>query len=147
MATSRTRTSRTRKTTKDNAAYGQKIKALVDLYEFASQQEGFDELVEKATALFPQYSEKNATLILLQNKKAREVFSFTNWIARGRAPLAGKSVQILAPNERKVTEADPVTGDDVSRTRITGYHLAHVWDVKDTEPAREATTSRTEPSA
>jgi DNA primase len=81
-------------------------------------------------AKFHTYSFNNQMLIMLQCSNATHVAGYRAWQALGRQVRKGeRSIGILAPNTRKIK--DDVTGEE-SR-RITGYRVASVFDISQTD--------------
>lgn len=110
-------------------------------------------------AKFHRYSFNNTLLIMLQRPDATRVMGFgtrdkktgepkSGWLAAGQCVkgpdlMTGEKqagIMIWAPNERmvKVTDADGNVkmrdGKPVRRKQITGWHIAYVYDVNQTQP-------------
>jgi len=83
------------------------------------------------SARFRQYSLCNTVLIYQQRPTASFVAGFNKWKEMNRYVRKGeKGIHIFAPIIRKVPdEKDP----DVSRERLTGFKLASVFDLSQTE--------------
>lgn len=60
--------------------------------------------------------------------------TFNQWTEQGRAPVKGsKAIYILAPMTRKRTETDKKTGEETSKTFISGFRAMPVFDVTQTD--------------
>lgn len=96
----------------------------------------------KFAARFRKYSPANVALIFAQKPDATLVAGIKTWNDLGRRVKKGeKGIAIFAPTVRKVKvraeEIDPATGEvrEVEREeeRLVGFHVAHVFDVSQTE--------------
>jgi hypothetical protein len=97
------------------------------------------------TALHDGYSERNATLIAMQDPEATDVSGFKAWQDRGRAvmardrwPAGTDSIKILAPaGQRDAQAADAQAGTPEVKARRF-FRIATVFDVRLTEPLADA---------
>lgn len=105
------------------------------------QSEGLKSYL-KFLAGFHSYSFRNMMLILMQNPEATMVAGYKAWQKMGRQVSKGqKGLKILAPivRKRKTDESDsaetkPETQtDDQPKKVVTGFRLASVFDVTQTE--------------
>jgi len=79
---------------------------------------------------FHRYSFNNQMLILIQCPNATHVAGYRKWTELGRQVRKGeKSIGILAPNTRKVKDAN--TGNE--ERRIVGFRAASVFDISQTD--------------
>jgi N-terminal domain of anti-restriction factor ArdC len=82
---------------------------------------------------FHHYSFNNTLLILSQMPTATQVASFKKWQELGRNVIKGEtSLRIFAPSTRKV-EVETPEGETEQRTQLSGFRLAPVFDVSQTE--------------
>lgn len=98
-------------------------------------------------SLFYNYSFRNAMLIYLQNPEASYVKGFKAWNELGRYVKKGaKGLAILAPCYRKVedfkepenkSEYQDSEGEKVMKKVISGFRVAYVFDIADTDGSDE----------
>jgi antirestriction protein ArdC len=96
-----------------------------------------DEQVAAVAARFPDYSERNALLVVMQRPDASRVRGFRAWLAEGRVVRKGeRSLKILAPAGDGTHKADRVELDDGAEEarRKRFFRLASVFDVTQTDP-------------
>jgi N-terminal domain of anti-restriction factor ArdC len=87
-------------------------------------------LIAMALATFDGYSDRNATLIAMQNPAATDVSGYRQWIARGRRVARGETgIKILAPAGTGTVKADVEGGEDVERRF---FRMATVFDIAQT---------------
>lgn len=82
-----------------------------------------------------RYSVNNQILILSQRPGATEVGGFRHWIGKGRKPLAGRGIRILAPatyHKTVTVEHEDGTAEDVDQLRLR-FRTVTVWDIRDTD--------------
>lgn len=82
-----------------------------------------------------RYSVNNQILILASRPGATEVGGFQHWVKRGRKPLAGRGVRILAPATfKKTVEVQDDDGNVTEEERtMRRFKTVTVWDVRDTD--------------
>jgi antirestriction protein ArdC len=79
------------------------------------------------------YSERNATLIVMQCPAAREVHGYTAWKSEGRQVRKGEhGIRILAPAGHSEAERDE-SGQEIKKGRQF-YKLISVFDISQTDP-------------
>ncbi len=111
--------------------------------EALRSSDGWQAWLEFAARL-PTYSANNQLLILTQRPDARAVAGYTAWKAVGRQVRRGEfGIKILAPTTRRVSDHDGAEHestapepDDVreqSRRVLTGFRVASVFDVSQTD--------------
>lgn len=98
-------------------------------------------------SLFYNYSFRNAMLIYLQNPEASYVKGFKAWTELGRYVKKGaKGLAVLAPCFKKVedfkepeneSEYQDSEGEKVTRKVISGFRVAYVFDIADTDGSDE----------
>ena len=87
----------------------------------------------RARASFQHYSYRNTLLIAQQRPEASQVAGYRAWQKLGRQVRKGeRAIRIFAPCTRKIEDAG---GDGYGDTRyaVTGFRLAAVFDVSQTE--------------
>lgn len=89
-------------------------------------------------ARFRRYSPANIALIFSQRPEATQVAGLKTWNSLGRKVRKGeKGIAIFAPTVRKVWVEETGPGDGERRRReekrLTGFHVAYVFDVSQTE--------------
>lgn len=95
-----------------------------------------------------RYSVNNQILILVARPGATEVGGFKYWIGKGRTPLKGRGVRILAP--AIFTKTREVENDETGETEtvdvlIRRFRCVTVWDIQDTDgPAVAGPATTTE---
>lgn len=83
---------------------------------------------------FHRYSFNNVVLIYCQRPDATTVAGYQAWRRLGRQVRKGEhGIKILAPHRRKRTETDEITGETTTVTRLTGFGVATVFDITQTE--------------
>lgn len=98
-------------------------------------------------SLFYNYSFRNAMLIYLQNPEATYVKGYKAWNGLGRHVKKGaKGLAILAPCFKKVedfkepenkSEYQDSEGEKVMKKVISGFRVAYVFDIADTDGSDE----------
>lgn len=98
-------------------------------------------------SLFYNYSAGNTILIYLQNPQARYVKGYKSWNKLDRHVKKGsKGIAILAPCIRKVevlkepenkNEYNNLEGEKEERQVISGFKIAYVYDIADTDGSNE----------
>lgn len=98
-------------------------------------------------SLFYNYSFRNAMLIYLQNPEATYVKGYKAWNGLGRHVKKGaKGLAILAPCFKKVedfkepenkSEYQDFEGEKVMKKVISGFRVAYVFDIADTDGSDE----------
>lgn len=85
-------------------------------------------------AAFHTYSANNVLLILAQRPTATRVAGYERWKELGRQVIKDeKGIRIRGYNRRTVTETDPVTGEETTRTTVS-YPIVTVFDIAQTKP-------------
>ncbi|MCL6477079.1 MAG: ssDNA-binding domain-containing protein [Peptococcaceae bacterium] len=83
---------------------------------------------------FHKYSFGNVLLIFAQKPEATLCAGYKAWQKMGRHVKKGeKGIAIFAPLTYKQEVIDEETGDTVTRTRLGGFRVVHVFDVSQTE--------------
>jgi hypothetical protein len=83
---------------------------------------------------FWKYSYHNQLLIVHQMPKATRVAGFRKWREMGRWVRKGsKSIKILAPRFRKITEVDAETGEMIEKEEVVDFFPVAVFDLSQTE--------------
>lgn len=107
--------------------------ALVDAVETIASSDDWMAMLQTARRL-PSYSPRNCLLLASQGAEGM-VMGYQAWkqipatdggtcqVARG-----AKGLKVLAPVTRSVTDADPVTGQEVKGSRVVGFRLISVFD-------------------
>jgi len=98
--------------------------------------QGFtNHLVRSSRGNLPRYSVNNQILILTARPGATEVGGFQHWIKKGRKPLAGRGVRILAPATftRKVEVQDEDGNLTEEERTMRRFKTVTVWDIRDTD--------------
>jgi hypothetical protein len=86
---------------------------------------------------FHRYSLNNTMLIALQCPSATHVAGFRKWLELGRCVRKGeKAIRIFAPvrYRRAADESDEQPAGTENEPQVTGFRLACVFDVSQTEP-------------
>lgn len=85
---------------------------------------------------FHRYSLNNTLLIALQCPGATHVAGFRKWLDLGRCVRKGeKAIRIFAPvRYRRAADSDEQPAGTENEPRVTGFRLACVFDVSQTEP-------------
>lgn len=101
----------------------------------------------KFQSLFYQYSFNNTMMIFLQKPDATYVMGYKAWVKIGRYVRKGsKGLVILAPCIKRVeifrepqdkTEYHDAEGEKETREILSGFRLAYVYDIADTEGSDE----------
>lgn len=87
-------------------------------------------------ARFPTYSARNVALIHAQRPDATRVAGYRAWQALGRQVCKGeRGIRILAPYRRVRAEGDEPGDADERGARVTGFGVATVFDLAQTEGA------------
>jgi len=92
-------------------------------------------------ARFPTYSARNVALIHVQRPDATRVAGYRAWQALGRQVRQGeRGIRILAPYRRVLAEDDEATAAGDGGALVTGFGVATVFDLAQTEgtPLAEA---------
>jgi len=92
-------------------------------------------------ARFPTYSARNVALIHAQRPDATRVAGYHAWRALGRQVRQGeRGIRIIAPYRRVLAAGDEEGDGDDGGTRITGFGVATVFDLAQTDgvPLAEA---------
>ena len=88
----------------------------------------------KAMSRFHGYSAANVAMIMSQRPDAELVAGYRTWQAMGRQVHKGvKGIAIWSPVVRRIETEDPESGEVEMARRRTGFRLAYVFDVTDTE--------------
>jgi hypothetical protein len=92
-------------------------------------------LVRSSRGNLSRYSVNNQILILCKRPEATEVGGFQHWVKRGRKPLAGRGVRILAPATftRKVEVQDEDGNLTEEERTMRRFKTVTVWDIADTD--------------
>lgn len=86
-------------------------------------------LIAMALATFDGYSDRNATLIAMQDPQATDVSGYKQWIARGRRVARGQvGIKILAPAGTGTVKGE----DGEPDTERRFFRMATVFDVAQT---------------
>lgn len=85
---------------------------------------------------FHRYSLNNTLLIALQCPDATHVAGFRKWLDLGRCVRKGeKAIRIFAPvRYRRAADSDEQPAGTENEPQVTGFRLACVFDVSQTEP-------------
>jgi len=76
----------------------------------------------------------NIALIASQFPEATQVAGYRTWQSLGRQVRKGeKGIAILGPCRRKRTEVDQDSGEEITRSYLSGFTVVHVFDVSQTE--------------
>jgi len=87
-------------------------------------------------ARFPTYSARNVALIHAQRPDATRVAGYRAWQALGRQVCKGeRGIRILAPYRRVLAEGDEQRDTDDGGALVTGFGVATVFDLAQTEGA------------
>jgi len=87
-------------------------------------------------ARFPTYSARNVALIHAQRPDATRVAGYRAWQALGRQVRKGeRGIRILAPYRRALAEGDEQGDADDRGALVTGFGVATVFDLAQTEGA------------
>ena len=87
-------------------------------------------------ARFPTYSARNVALIHAQRPDATRVAGYRAWQALGRQVRQGeRGIRILAPYRRVLAEGDAPGDADERGALLTGFGVATVFDLAQTEGA------------
>lgn len=90
---------------------------------------------------FRHYSFNNTLLIMIQCPEATRVAGYQQWLKLGRQVRKGaKGIKIFGYSYRKVTETNPVTGEEETR-KVTFFPVLTVFDVSQTDGEPLATDS------
>lgn len=97
---------------------------------------GWKAFLESA-AKFHQYSLHNTLLAISQNPDATLLAGYKDWQRKhGRTVRKGeKAIWIYAPATRRVTEADPDSGEEQKTQQVVGFRPVPVFDYASTEGA------------
>ena len=88
----------------------------------------------KAMSRFHGYSAANVAMIMSQRPDAELVAGYRAWQAMGRQVHKGaKGIAIWSPVVRRIETEDPESGEVEVARRRTGFRIAYVFDVTDTE--------------
>jgi hypothetical protein len=88
----------------------------------------------RAIARFPTYSARNVALINAQNPNASRVLGYRAWQTLGRQVRRGeRGIRILAPYRRTLTPDDGEEATAERTTAITGFGVATVFDIAQTD--------------
>jgi antirestriction protein ArdC len=88
----------------------------------------------KVASRFHRYSFGNIALITAQRADATQVAGYRTWKSLGRQVKRGeKGIAILTPCRRKRTEVDEITGEETSSTYVSGFTVAHMFDIWQTD--------------
>ncbi len=88
----------------------------------------------KAMSRFHGYSAANVAMIMSQRPDAELVAGYRAWQALGRQVHKGaKGIAIWSPVVRRIETEDPESGEVEVARRRTGFRIAYVFDVTDTE--------------
>ncbi|MCL6557572.1 MAG: ssDNA-binding domain-containing protein [Firmicutes bacterium] len=83
---------------------------------------------------FHKYSFGNVLLIFAQKPDATHCAGYRTWQKCGRQVKKGeKGIAIFAPLAYRQEVTDEETGETVTRTRLGGFRVVHVFDVSQTE--------------
>jgi hypothetical protein len=107
--------------------------ALMDQLEAFADDLDDDDIAAARVAIFAtRYSERNATLIVMQCPAAREVHGYGDWQKLGRQVRKGEhGIRILAPAGHSETERDE-TGKETKKGRQF-FKLVSVFDIAQTD--------------
>ncbi len=87
-------------------------------------------------ARFPAYSARNVALIHVQRPDATRVAGYRAWQALGRQVRQGeRGIRIIAPYRRVLAEDDEATAAGDGGALLTGFGVATVFDLAQTEGA------------
>ncbi len=87
-------------------------------------------------ARFPVYSARNVALIYAQRPDATRVAGYRTWQALGRQVRTGeRGIRILAPYRRILAEGEEQRDADDRGALVTGFGVATVFDLAQTEGA------------
>ena len=93
-------------------------------------------------ARFPSYSERNQTMIFMQNDEATICAGFNKWKEEGRAVRKGeKGIKIFAPTKKKVRDenGNVVKNEKGEDEEEAGFIMVTVFDIAQTDPVDEET--------
>lgn len=99
------------------------------------RDEVFSNYLRWVGQLHGRYSFANTSLILSAIPHATHVAGYRRWQSMGyQVRLGQKGVPILVPiHGEKVEDIDSLTDEPVTRQRIVGFAVGHVWDISQTQ--------------
>jgi hypothetical protein len=137
-ASTRTRKSSRRSADKREAAIARQRELMAALEQWQEEHDE-DEIIDAKIAIWAErYSERNASLIVMQAPDATELRGYRDWQAQGRQVRKGESgIMILAPaGQAGGTDATEATADAPAEPGKPGkrfFRLIPVFDLAQTD--------------
>jgi hypothetical protein len=129
-----TRSTRTESRTQRDALRLERIERLRQATEVLLTGAGWQRWL-RTRSRFHRYSLNNTLLIALQCPHATHVAGFRKWLELGRCVRKGeKAIRIFAPIRYRRRDEGEQRGENDAEPQVTGFRLACVFDVSQTEP-------------